>query len=140
MSFTLAACQSTSSSPLGDSDTGEGTDTGAVDGDSDSDTDTDTDTDADTDTDTDTNSAETALYVDVRNPNEYDTGHCVDALNIPLSELESRIEELGDKDRWIIVYCASGNRSRQAETLLDNNGFTNVEDGGAFSSLSCTKV
>ncbi len=87
----------------------------------------------------DTEKVDAPLYVDVRTPSEYDAGHCVDVINIPLDEIENRLDELGSLDRHLIVYCRSGNRSRQAKEILEANGFTDVEDGGAFSSLDCPK-
>ena len=76
-----------------------------------------------------------ALVVDVRTPGEFAGGHYEGALNIPVSQIGGRLGELGAKDRNIIVYCRSGSRSRTAKSILDRAGFTNVEDGGSFSSM-----
>lgn len=46
-----------------------------------------------------------AIFVDVRDVEWYDAGHIHGALSIPVSELESRLDEL-DPDQWIITYCA----------------------------------
>ena len=65
------------------------------------------------------------LIVDVRTQEEYDEGHIEGALLLPVKELEDRLNEL-PKDKPIIVYCRSGNRSRTAAEILINNGFTKV--------------
>jgi len=47
----------------------------------------------------------TAVFLDVRSEGSFATGHIPGALNIPLAELESRLDEL-DPNQWIITYCA----------------------------------
>ena len=76
--------------------------------------------------------AQGAVLLDVRTAEEYAGGHAQDALNIPVEELSGRIGEL-PTDRAIIVYCRSGNRSSQANTLLCDQGF-DVYDLGAYSN------
>lgn len=73
-----------------------------------------------------------AVIIDVRETDEYDSGHIKDATNIPLSMIES-IDY--DKDKVIIVYCASGIRSAEAAKTLINNGYTNIYnlDGGLIN-------
>lgn len=67
------------------------------------------------------------MILDVRTQSEYDEGHLENAVLIPLSELESRIDEiLPCKDTEIIVYCKVGGRSAQASNILDSNNFTQV--------------
>ncbi|MCS6915911.1 MAG: rhodanese-like domain-containing protein [Myxococcales bacterium] len=74
-----------------------------------------------------------ALLVDVRTPEEWASGHLKGAINIPLQELEQRLAELGSRDRSIVLYCHSGNRSSQARRLLERAGFSAVYDLGAMS-------
>ena len=57
------------------------------------------------------------------------------AINISLDELERRVNELGDKDREITLYCASGARSAYAQQMLIQMGFTNVENGGGLMNM-----
>ena len=73
-----------------------------------------------------------AVVIDVRNSEEYDTGHIRDAINIPLDNIDSITY---DKDTVIIVYCASGMRSANAAKTLINEGYTNVYnlDGGLIN-------
>ena len=74
-----------------------------------------------------------AVLLDVRTAKEYkgaaepDYGTLKNAINIPIQELEKRLEELqAYKDREIIVFCSHSHRSPQAAYLLTQNGFTNV--------------
>jgi phage shock protein E len=76
-----------------------------------------------------------AVVIDVRTPSEFSAGHYPGALNIPLQDLESRLGELGDKKRAIVVYCASGMRSAQAAKRLSAASFTDVINAGGLSSL-----
>lgn len=68
---------------------------------------------------------EEIIFLDVRTEAEYEESHIQDAINIPLSELESRIGEL-DKSKKIIVYCKDGVESRTASEILLQHGFENV--------------
>ncbi len=72
---------------------------------------------------------------DVRTPDEYAESHYEGAVNIPLSEIESRIDEFGPKDEPIIVYCRSGNRAELARTILEENGYTNVYNAGGLEDM-----
>ena len=76
--------------------------------------------------------ADGALLLDVRSEGEYTDGGIEGSLNIPIQELSGRMEELGDKDDTIIVYCQSGGRSAMAKRLLEANGFTSVHDMGGI--------
>jgi thioredoxin len=64
------------------------------------------------------------LILDVRTPNEFYGGHLPDAKLIPLQQLEQRLPEIEDyKNKDILVYCRSGNRSTVASEILISNGF-----------------
>ncbi len=65
------------------------------------------------------------IVLDVRTEEEYkNDGHIKGSILIPLNELRNRINELKKyKDKKIIVYCRSGNRSVVASRLLSNLGF-----------------
>ena len=76
-----------------------------------------------------------SLVVDVRTPREFSRWHYPGALNIPVSEIERHAVKLGDKDRPIIVYCRSGNRSTTAKRILQNAGFTQVLNGGGLRDM-----
>lgn len=76
------------------------------------------------------------LIVDVRTRGEYMSGAIDGAVNIPLDELQNRLSELGNnKNREIIVHCASGARSAYAQNMLAQMGYTNVKNGGGVSQM-----
>lgn len=70
------------------------------------------------------------LVLDVRSEQEYQEAHVTGAWNIPLQMLPSKMQELGDKSRPILVHCAHGIRSAHAVAFLRVNEFSNVVDGG----------
>lgn len=68
---------------------------------------------------------ENYLVIDVRGADEYAAGHVKHAINIPLGELESRLDEINAyKDRNVVLYCNTGNRSGKALDLLKQKGFS----------------
>lgn len=75
-----------------------------------------------------------AQIVDVRTKNEYGYGHIKGSLNIPLNNLSSNLGKL-KKDKPVITCCASGMRSASARSILKQNGFKEVYNGGGWSSL-----
>lgn len=79
------------------------------------------------------------LIVDIRTPMEFMGGHHPDAINICLDDIEDKIEEFGDKDRDITLYCASGARSAYAQAILRQLGFTNVKNGGGLMNMMMRK-
>jgi phage shock protein E len=79
--------------------------------------------------------AEGAFLVDVRTPGEFNTGHVKGSVNIPLDSLTQQIAKFKNKKN-IIVFCRSGNRSGQAKTILEQNGFTNVVNGGTWEHVN----
>ncbi len=64
-----------------------------------------------------------ALIVDVRTQKEFKAKHIRGAINLPLQELHNTYVRL-PKDKVIILYCRSGNRSSTAKKLLISEGFT----------------
>ncbi|KGL47053.1 sulfurtransferase [Porphyromonas gulae] len=79
-----------------------------------------------------------AFLVDVRTPGEFASGSVSGAVNIPLDRIASRLDELKNK-KTIIVFCRSGNRSSQAKSILERNGFTNVLNGGTWGHVASLK-
>jgi rhodanese-related sulfurtransferase len=72
-------------------------------------------------------SAEVPLLLDVRTTEEYEAGHIPGAVNVPVQELERRLEELRPyQDRGVITYCRSGRRAAQANEILLGGGFRDV--------------
>ncbi|UCD80482.1 MAG: rhodanese-like domain-containing protein [Desulfobacterales bacterium] len=67
------------------------------------------------------------LILDVRTPGEYNSGHLQNAVLIPVQELQARIKELvAYKDREILIYCATGNRSTVAAKIMIDNNFKQI--------------
>jgi rhodanese-related sulfurtransferase len=67
------------------------------------------------------------LVLDVRTPGEYRRGHLKDSVLIPLQKLQARWPEiLGHRDKDILIYCATGNRSTVAAKILIDNGFQRI--------------
>ena len=77
-----------------------------------------------------------AVILDVRSKSEYDGGHIKDSINIPVDQLQKNLSKIKDKDKTIITCCASGMRSASAKSILQNNGYKNVHNGGGWSSLN----
>ncbi len=74
-----------------------------------------------------------ALFVDIREPNEWNLGHIPNALHIPRGILEQNIEARASRDQRIVLYCASGNRTALAADTLQQMGYTNVQSlAGGF--------
>ena len=72
-------------------------------------------------------SGDPPALIDVRERNEWDEGHIPGAVHIPRGYLESRIEQaVPDRDRPVVVYCASGARSAFATKTLEELGYTDV--------------
>lgn len=70
------------------------------------------------------------VFVDVREPEEFVTGHVSGAINVPPSQLMqgSALEGI-PKDAELIVYCRSGSRSNVAINILRSQGYTNLVNG-----------
>lgn len=66
-----------------------------------------------------------AFIVDVREREEYEAGHLINAINIPLSELRQRVNEI-PKDVPVYLHCRSSQRSYNALLALQHMGYENV--------------
>lgn len=75
-----------------------------------------------------------AVILDVRSPAEYKQGHIKGSINAPLNDLSRHMSKL-KKENTVITCCASGMRSASAKSILKSNGFTQVHNGGGWSSL-----
>ena len=75
------------------------------------------------------------IILDVRTQEEYETAHIPGAICIPNETIGTDdITELPDKDQLILVYCRSGNRSKQASEKLAKQGYTNIVEFGGINS------
>lgn len=78
-------------------------------------------------------SDDSVVILDVRNPEEFETGHIKGAINVPNPSITNReIPELPDKEQQILVYCRSGQRSRIAAKKLAFLGYRNIKDFGGI--------
>ena len=75
-----------------------------------------------------------SIILDVRTQDEYSESHIPGAVNIPNETIGTdEIPELPDKEQLILVYCRSGNRSKQASEKLAALGYTNVKEFGGIN-------
>lgn len=75
------------------------------------------------------------IIIDVRNKDEYDSGHIDGAENMDVANMmNGRIPDY-TKDTKIILYCISGGRAERAKNILEGAGFTNVQNGGGIHDL-----
>lgn len=85
------------------------------------------------------------VILDVRERNEWNLGHLPNAIHIPRGSMETKIEALIPRDKHVIVYCQSGNRSALAADTLQQMGYGDVasmsggirgwvDDGGEVDS------
>lgn len=77
------------------------------------------------------NMTQQPIYIDVREPYEYQSGHVENALNIPVGSISEGVTTLQKipKDSNLVVYCRSGARAESAKNQLQHLGYTNVENG-----------
>lgn len=76
---------------------------------------------------------EQLIVLDVRTKEEYEEGHIPGAVLLPLDELEENATNvLPDKEQVVLVYCRSGNRSRQASEVLSQKGYSNIYEFGGI--------
>ncbi len=75
------------------------------------------------------------IILDVRTAAEFASGHIPGAVNIPNESIGTEdIAELPDKDQTILVYCRSGNRSKQASQKLAALGYSSIKEFGGINT------
>jgi len=77
----------------------------------------------------------TVSIIDVRSPMEYQMESIEAAINIPLGELMSRLDEIKKLPKPIIIHCLSGGRSAAAVNLLIQSGIDEVYNGGGIDTM-----
>lgn len=76
------------------------------------------------------------VILDVREQDEFDSGHIVDAVLLPVGSISeaTAAEVIPEKDSVVLVYCRSGNRSKTASAKLVELGYTNVYEFGGIKT------
>lgn len=74
-----------------------------------------------------------AVWIDVRTPTEYASGHLPQAQLVPFDKIEVGVAKLGlEKGTPIYLYCAAGGRAEKARQSLQALGYTNVTNAGGL--------
>jgi phage shock protein E len=76
-----------------------------------------------------------AMLVDVRSAAEFAAGNVKGSVNIPLDRLQSQLHRF-KTNISMVVFCRSGNRSSMAKSILEQNGFLNVANGGSWKNVN----
>jgi rhodanese-related sulfurtransferase len=76
------------------------------------------------------------IVLDVREQNEYDSGHIANAILLPVGTISdsTAAEVIPTKDSVVLVYCRSGNRSKTASQALVALGYKNVYEFGGINT------
>ena len=74
----------------------------------------------------------------MRTPQEFSEGNVAGSVNIPLDQVQNQLSKFKNHEN-IVVFCRSGNRSGQAKAILEQNGFTNVVNGGTWQQVNAVK-
>ena len=76
------------------------------------------------------------IILDVQEQDEYDSGHIPGAVLLLVGSIDkdTAAEVIPEKDSTILVYCRSGNRSKQAADKLARLGYTNIVEFGGINS------
>lgn len=75
-----------------------------------------------------------AFLVDVRTPDEFSGGSVKGAKNIPLDKIPNNVSKFKNKKN-IVLFCQSGGRCTQAKSILEQNGITNIFNGGSWYNV-----
>ena len=80
--------------------------------------------------------AQAPTVLDVRTPQEYAAGHLTEARNVALGDDFATAVASLPRPGTYVLYCASGNRSAQAASIMADLGFTDVVDAGGLNDLA----
>ena len=76
-----------------------------------------------------------SFLVDVRTPQEFAAGSVPGAVNIPVDEIEGRLDAFKGKES-IVLFCRSGARSGKAKSILESHGIQNITNGGSWQEVN----
>lgn len=71
-------------------------------------------------------SGDAVIFLDVREPNEWNLGRIPGAVHLPRGNIESKVEGLVERSQRVIIYCARANRSALAADTMQQMGYENV--------------
>lgn len=76
------------------------------------------------------------IILDVREQDEYDSGHIPDAVLLPVGTIDedTAAAVIPEKDSTVLVYCRSGNRSKTASAALAELGYTEIYEFGGIKT------
>lgn len=79
---------------------------------------------------------QSVIILDVREQDEYDSGHIPGAVLLPVGEIaaDTAAALIPEKDAAVLVYCRSGNRSKTASSALARLGYTNIYEFGGINT------
>lgn len=81
------------------------------------------------------------ILIDVREVSEHQQSHIKGSINIPLGNLSTTVEKkIKNKQQRIVVHCLSGGRSAQAKKVLQQLGYTHVDDFGGIHRYQGSKT
>ena len=83
--------------------------------------------------------AQEVILLDVREQDEYDSGHIPGAVLLPVGTIDedTAAEVIPGKDSTVLVYCRSGNRSKTASAALAELGYTAIYEFGGINTWPC---
>ena len=82
---------------------------------------------------------ENAVLIDVRNPDEFKTGHLNGAINLPQADVETMIDRIvPDKETPVYVYCRGGREATMAAEKLQKLGYSTIYNLGAMKDAKKT--
>ncbi len=80
---------------------------------------------------------DSVVIIDVREKDEYNSGHIKNSINISVNHIRNKINDyVSDKDKVILLYCRSGARAKEAAQYLINMGYSNVYTFGGILDWS----
>jgi phage shock protein E len=82
--------------------------------------------------------SDASVVIDVRTTGEFNSGHMTGSINIPLGELPKNVAKIQKMNKSVVVCCASGMRSKQAEMMLKSQGI-DAQNGGSWSAVQRLK-
>lgn len=80
--------------------------------------------------------AEGAIVIDVRTPQEFKMGHVNGSINIPVDQIDAKVNKIKKYKQPIVLCCASGMRSASAVGMLHNAGLSDVYNGRTWNKVN----